>query len=65
MISCGKICEIMGRDAMNKKMVLLLGFLGLLSFMFGIYISQWTILGMVMGIGGGYAMGFSAFKLFN
>jgi len=49
---------------MNKKMVLL-GFLGLLSFMFGIYISQWTILGMVMGIGGGCAMGFSALKLFN
>jgi len=54
----------MGRDAMNKTMVLL-GFLGLLSFMFGIYISHWTILGMVMGIGGGYAMGFSALKLFN
>ena len=64
MISYGKICEIMGRNAMNKKMVLL-GFLGLLSFMFGIYISQWTILGMVMGIGGGCAMGFSALKLFN
>jgi len=64
MISCGEICEIMGRDAMNKTMVLL-GFLGLLSFMFGIYISHWTILGMVMGIGGGYAMGFSALKLFN
>ena len=64
MISCEKICEIMGRDAMNKKMMLV-GFLGLLSFMFGIYISQWTILGVVMGIGGGYAMGFGAFKLFN
>ena len=49
---------------MNKKMVLV-GFLGLLSFMFGIYISQWTIWGVVMGIGGGYAMGFGAFKLFN
>ena len=59
-----KICEIKGRDAMNKKMILV-GFLGLLSFMFGIYISQWTMLGMVVGIGGGYAMGFGVFKLFN
>ncbi|WP_195892922.1 hypothetical protein [Bacillus massiliigorillae] len=49
---------------MNKK-VGLLGFLGLLLFMLGIYISQWTLLGVVMGIGGGCAIGFSAFKLFR
>ena len=61
---CGEIFEIVGRAVMNKKMVLV-GFLGLLSFMFGIYISQWTIWGVAMGIGGGYAMGFGAFKLFN
>ena len=59
-----KICEIKGRDAMNKKMMLV-GSLGLLLFMFGIYISQWTMLGVVVGIGGGYAMGFGVFKLFN
>ncbi|MED4697183.1 hypothetical protein [Peribacillus frigoritolerans] len=46
---------------MNKKM----GLLGLLLFMFGIYISQWNLFGMVIGIGGGYVMGFSSFKLFN
>jgi len=52
----------MGWDLMNKKMGLL-GLIGLLSFMFGIYISQWTIFGMVMGIGGGIIMGVSSTRL--
>ncbi len=43
---------------MNKKM----GLLGLLLFMLGIYISQWTVLGIVIGIAGGFIMGFSSFK---
>lgn len=57
-----EICEIMGWDLMNKKMGLL-GLIGLLSFMFGIYISQWTIFGIVMGIGGGIIMGVSSTRL--
>lgn len=56
-----RICEEMGDNLVNKKM----GLLGLLLFMFGIYISQWNLFGMVIGIGGGYVMGFSSFKLFN
>lgn len=59
-----RICEEMGDNLVNKKMGLL-GLLGLLLFMFGIYISQWNLFGMVIGIGGGYVMGFSSFKLFN
>ncbi|CAH0270475.1 MULTISPECIES: hypothetical protein [Bacillaceae] len=46
-----RICEEMGNNLVNKKMGLL-GLLGLL-FMFGIYISQWNLFGMVIGIGGG------------
>ena len=49
---------------MNKKRVLL-GLIGLLSFMFGIYISQWTIFGVVMGVVGGIIMGFSSIRLFK
>lgn len=43
---------------MNKKT----GLVGLLLFMLGIYISQWTVLGIMIGIAGGFIMGFSSFK---
>lgn len=52
----------MGWDLMNKTMSLL-GLIGLLSFMFGIYISQWTIFGIVMGVAGGIIMGLSLTRL--
>lgn len=49
---------------MNKK-IGLLGLLGFFLFLFGIYISQWTLFGIAIGIGGGYVMGLSSLKLFN
>ncbi|MFD6441413.1 hypothetical protein ACFWDG_16710 [Peribacillus sp. NPDC060186] len=49
---------------MNNKMGVL-GLLGLLLFLFGIYISQWTPFAILIGIGGGIVMGISSLKLFN
>ena len=44
---------------MNKKWVRLLG---LLLFMLGIYISHWTVFGIVMGIAGGFVIGLSSVR---
>jgi hypothetical protein len=49
---------------MNKKMGLL-GLLGLLLFLSGIYLSQWTPIAILMGIGGGIIMEVSSIKLFT
>ncbi len=46
----------------SKKMGLL-GLLGLMLFLLGIYISQWTPLAIMIGIGGGIVMGLSSVKL--
>lgn len=48
---------------MNKKMALL-GVLGLLIFLTGIALSQWTPLAILMGIAGGIIMGICSLKLF-
>ena len=54
-----------GGSFMNKKMGLLglLG-LGLVLFLSGIFLSQWTPIAILMGIGGGIIMGVSSLKLF-
>lgn len=52
-----------GGSFMNKKMGLL-GLLGLVLFLSGIFLSQWTPIAILMGIGGGIIMGVSSLKLF-
>ena len=52
----------MGDILVNKKMGLLV-LLGLLLFLIGIYISQWTLLGIVIGTVRGCVVGFSSVKL--
>ncbi|UOR12836.1 hypothetical protein [Halobacillus amylolyticus] len=49
---------------MNKKMGLL-GLFGLLLFLSGITLSQWTPFAILIGIGGGIVMGYSSLKLFS
>ena len=44
------------------KLISLFGLLGLLLFMLGIYISQWTVFGIVIGIAGGFVMGLSSLR---
>ncbi|MDV7766782.1 hypothetical protein [Peribacillus sp. CSMR9] len=46
---------------MNEKKVLLMGLIGFILFLIVIYISQWTVFGVAIGIGGGYIMGISSF----
>lgn len=50
---------------MYKKIGLLMGLVGLSLFLLGIYISQWTLFGIVIGIGGGIIMGISSVKFSN
>ncbi|WP_375090300.1 hypothetical protein ACDZ29_05695 [Peribacillus sp. RS7] len=45
---------------MNKKKVLLIGLIGFSLFLIGMIISQWTVFGVAIGIGGGFIMGISS-----
>ncbi|WP_347940526.1 hypothetical protein AAEY33_23415 [Peribacillus simplex] len=46
---------------MKKNKVLLIGLIGFSLFLLGMIISQWTIVGVVIGIGGGLIMGISSY----
>ena len=46
---------------MNKKKVLLIGLIGFSLFLIGMIISQWTVAGVAIGIGGGFVMGISSY----
>ncbi|MFJ7941616.1 hypothetical protein ACIQYG_24525 [Peribacillus sp. NPDC096622] len=46
---------------MTKNKVLLIGLIGFSLFLMGMIISQWTVAGVVIGIGGGFAMGISSY----
>ncbi|WP_185150961.1 hypothetical protein [Peribacillus simplex] len=46
---------------MKKNKVLLIGLIGFSLFLLGMIISQWTIIGVVIGIGGGLIMGISSY----
>ncbi|MFF2500027.1 MULTISPECIES: hypothetical protein [Peribacillus] len=46
---------------MNKNKVLFIGLIGLSLFLIGMMISQWTVAGVVIGIGGGGVMGISSY----
>jgi hypothetical protein len=46
---------------MKKNKVLLIGLIGFSLFLLGMIISQWTIIGVVIGIGGGFIMGISSY----
>ncbi|WP_336866748.1 hypothetical protein [Peribacillus frigoritolerans] len=42
---------------MNENKVLLIGLIGFSLFLMGMVISQWTVAGVVIGIGGGVRNG--------
>ncbi|MCM3170177.1 hypothetical protein [Peribacillus frigoritolerans] len=46
---------------MNENKVLLIGLIGFSLFLMGMVISQWTVAGVVIGIGGGLVMGISSY----
>ncbi|WP_162604518.1 hypothetical protein [Peribacillus frigoritolerans] len=46
---------------MNENKVLLIGLIGFSLFQMGMTISQWTVAGVVSGIGGGFVMGISSY----
>lgn len=46
---------------MNKNKVLLIGLIGFSLFLMGMMISQWTVAGVVIGIGGGFVMGIGSY----
>ncbi|MGG0413314.1 hypothetical protein [Peribacillus simplex] len=46
---------------MNKNKVLSIGLIGFSLFLTGLIISQWTVVGAVIGIGGGFIMGISSY----
>ncbi len=46
---------------MNKSKVLLIGLIGFSLFPIGMMVSQWTVAGVVIGIGGGLVMEISSY----
>ncbi|WHX90564.1 hypothetical protein [Peribacillus simplex] len=46
---------------MKKNQVLLIGLIGFSLFLIGMIISQWTVVGVVIEIGGGFIMGISSY----
>ncbi|WP_458354296.1 hypothetical protein [Peribacillus frigoritolerans] len=46
---------------MTKNKVLYIGLIGFSLFLMGLVISQWTVAGVVIGIGGGFVMAISSY----